>query len=296
MSIGSNERIVVLGSGGFLGRHVCALLRTAEDPGMLCGIANRTPIGDDFDVVLSASDPDWRHQVADWGPTIVINMAAAWGLDETNGGEVVEANIASPLLLLAQILRGLEDRRVRWLQVDSYFQLAPQIMPTHRDLYSRCRAGFTEIGRALHDADGRCFLDIVLPHLTGPGESPYRLVPKLCQSLNRGEHIPLSPGEQLVPILDVRDAARAVVAMLDVTSPVESATAFAATPTWYGSLRDAAEAFAAAVDRRDLLGFGEVDYRRNEFFRRVSFPDTVPGWAPTLTLEEIVGGSLARWR
>lgn len=296
MSTGDDERIVILGGGGFLGRHFCTTLREVHKPRMLCGIVNHTPIMGDFDELFSTEDPDWRRHVADWEPTIIVNMAAAWGSNDDNEAQVVEANIASPLLLLTEILRRVDGRRFRWVQVDSYFQLAPQIMATYRDLYSRCRAGFTEIGRALHYADGQYFLDIVLPHLTGPGESEYRLIPQLCQSLNRGERIPLSPGGQWLPILDVRDAARAILSLLYLAAPAESSASFSAPPVWYGSLRDAVEAFAASVDRCDLLAFGEVDYRQNEFFQRVRLPVSVPGWTPMITLDRIVEGSIARWR
>ena len=61
-------------------------------------------------------------------------------------------------------------------------------------------------------------------NVTGPGESPERLLPTVARSILTGDAIDLSPGDQVRDFLDVRDVASALVALSSAPVPTAPST------------------------------------------------------------------------
>ena len=90
-------------------------------------------------------------------------------------------------------------------------------------------------------------------YLFGEGEHPSRLVPYLRNAIQQGVPARLTSGNQIRDYLDVRDAAKMIVAVAlsDIVGPVNICSGVPIT------VRQLAERVADEYGRRDLLQFGK---------------------------------------
>jgi len=251
------ERILLLGSSGFIGNEVMEKLRV-DNISML---------------VYDRLDPDISNKVLKYHPTAVINCAASKG--NANFQESFEANIAFPLSVL-NILSRLNER-ISWIQLSSYFEL--QIEYGRVDPYAFHKA---TIGQILQ----RNFKEICdvkllfLPHIVNVDAKPNSLFSNLGKAY-KGERITLSTsGEQFIPILHLDDAVTAIRAILPAPPK-----AYFAKPVWYGSLAELLNEFLKLQKTQVNLNRNQrsADYN----LPKLKFEPIPPGWQAKKNLEAI---------
>jgi nucleoside-diphosphate-sugar epimerase len=126
--------------------------------------------------------------------------------------------------------------------------------------------------------------------LYGPHERRERFVPSMINPILRGERAQCSHGGQIRDYLYVKDAAAALVSLLDssVTGPVNIASGNAVT------LQQIAKTIGAKLGRPDLVTFGETESTEpREIAAETSRLNKEVGWSPQynldLGLEETIG-------
>ena len=143
-----------------------------------------------------------------WQPEIVINAAAKWGsgVSET---EIWDSNFQFPRAVASK----LRAPGIRWLQVDSYFNLYFEEHSVDKDFYSLTkREFFKELSQ---NFPGVASTQIFAPHLVGEDEPPHRLFGSIVRCLTDSEELRLGSGDQYVPFLHLKDA---VLQINDVVS------------------------------------------------------------------------------
>jgi nucleoside-diphosphate-sugar epimerase len=118
-------------------------------------------------------------------------------------------------------------------------------------------------------------------------------------SLLRGDHVPLTAGEQAKDYSYVEDIVRAFV--LAGSRPQDSAgRIFNIGSGTTVSMRDLVETIATHFDGADdLLGWGEVPYRDNEMWFQGTSIDAARsalGWEPEYDLESGIAETVAWYR
>jgi nucleoside-diphosphate-sugar epimerase len=162
-------------------------------------------------------------------------------------------------------------------------------------LYGDCKLAAGRIGRSFASHRGFELACGRLFYVFGPGESASRFVPSVIASLIRGERAVCRHGDLLRDYLYVRDAAAALVALLDshVTGPVNIASG---TPI---ALRDLVELIGCQVGRIDLVDEVRDADRSTEppvVAADVTRLATEVGWTPSFSLVAGIDETVAWWR
>jgi nucleoside-diphosphate-sugar epimerase len=129
----------------------------------------------------------------------------------------------------------------------------------------------------------------------GPHEHPARLASSVARALVRGEPAETGPGTQLRDFLYSEDLAAAFVALLD--SPVEGPVNLASGDP--RPIRELVELLGAAAGRPDLLRIGARPLNPSEPAVLTASVDRLRGevgWTPPRTLEQRLEETIAWWR
>jgi nucleoside-diphosphate-sugar epimerase len=162
-------------------------------------------------------------------------------------------------------------------------------------LYGTCKHSLRLIAERYAEQEGLALAWGRVFFVFGPGEHPARLGGSIARALALGELAKLSEGTQVRDFLYSEDLAKAFVALLrsDVEGTVNMASG---TPA---SVRDLAEALAAAAGRRDLLRIGARPVSPGEPAELVASVDRLRdqvGWNPDASLEQRAADTIAWWR
>lgn len=128
--------------------------------------------------------------------------------------------------------------------------------------------------------------------LYGPHEQPERFVPSIIRPLLRGEHARCSHGEYIRDYIYVKDAADALVSMLDtsVSGPINIASGKAV------ALKQIAETIGAKLGRPDLVTFAETENRDTpELDADTARLNNEVGWSPRYCLDSGLEETIGWW-
>ncbi len=146
-----------------------------------------------------------------WAPDAVLNLAAKWG-PGVSEGQINEVSLDMPMSVV-ELLRG---RQVRWVQVDSYFNLYFDLFGEDKDYYSQTKRLFVERARNLLPASS--LTQVIAPHLVGRVEPAGRLFPTIVSGVVSRTPFRLGSGKQYVPFLHYADAAAQLSEIITATA------------------------------------------------------------------------------
>jgi len=207
-------RVLLLGSGGFLGRHVRRELTSAN--GIEVTTAGRSP-GCDAEVDLVRDGADGiRGLLARLGPDVVVNCA---GRASGPPDQLAETNITGTANLVQAL--AANPGRFRLVHLGSaaeYGKVRPGVpvtevtRPCPVDVYGVTKLAATSmIGAAV----GLNSLVLRVFNPVGPGAPadslPGRLAAELARAVAEGGDVGLGPLDSVRDFVDVRDVAHAVL-------------------------------------------------------------------------------------
>jgi nucleoside-diphosphate-sugar epimerase len=261
-------RVLLTGAGGFVGRHVAALL--AADPEIevhalvLPGAPTIAQTAVHEHACDLADEPSLRALIAALKPARCIHLA--WNAAAA-GNLAGDANTDSlhATLSLARILGAAGCNHM--LGIGTGFEYAEQTRPLREtdacaplNLYAACKLAAATVLPLLAAGYGMKVAWARLFFLYGPGESSARLVPSVIQGLLRGQPVAVTPAEQWYDYLHVTDAARGIAllsaGMHEGIYNVASGTGM--------HLRTLIEALAGFMNRPDLIQWAGKTYRPSE--------------------------------
>jgi nucleoside-diphosphate-sugar epimerase len=229
----SSMRLLVTGGGGFLGRHVLEGLR--GHAGEVHAVSRR--LRDSEEVRWHAADllqpGEPPRVVDDIEPTHLLHLA--WYTEHPvywTSPENLRWTAASLDLLRAFASAG--GRRAVFAGTCAEYDLELGDAPCRESatperpssLYGNCKLAVARVAEAFARAQGFEFAWGRIFYVFGPGEPRTRLIPSIAQALARGERATCLRGGDLKDYIYVRDAAAALVALIEssVSGPVNIAT------------------------------------------------------------------------
>lgn len=178
----------------------------------------------------------------------------------------------------------------------NYGYLSEDLTPTNpATLYGVCKNSLQAIVAAaaiekkISAAWGRLFF------LFGPGEHPDRLIPAVITTLLKGEELPTTHGEQIRDYLYIRDAAAAMVALLDseVSGPVNIASGEPVT------LKELIVRAAAIVGKPELVQLGALAASEEDpplLIASTRRLNEEVGWLPRYSIQEGLEETVDWWK
>jgi len=295
----SISKVVVTGSGGFIGRRVVEALRTrsievigAHRPG---GAGDILP---DDEIVLDLQDAGGIdrafHEIA---PDCVIHLAGTKNRGDSIGDyqENYQSNLLSTLNLIhsCRKLRSLK----RFVFIGSCDEYGSSVLPFHEALreqpdnaYGLSKLATTQLLSAWHRMYGFPVVILRPSVVYGPGQGAEMFIPSLAMALASGKIFPMTKGGQLRDFLFIEDLVDAIIMAATHSGTIngEVLNIGAGCST---CLRDVALMTADLIgpDARGLIRFGALPYRPNEvmdYSVSIERAEQLLGWHPTTGLFE----------
>lgn len=293
-------RVLVTGAGGFVGRQVSEMLIAR---GFEVHAVSRRNRGDErltWHAVDVLDADSLEALMAGLRPTHLMHLA--W---YTEPGEYWQSheNLAwmnASVKLLESFARHGGERVVLTGTCAEYdwdygYCVEDKTPCRARSLYAAAKLALHDVATAFaRTADLRlAWARIFFPF--GPYEHPERLVPSVIRALLAGGRAACSDGEQIRDFVYVRDAASALVAVLDheFCGDVNIASG---RPV---PLKDLVHLIADRLNARDRVDFGRRARQDSEpplLLADVSRLKDVIGWSPSYELEKGVDETIAWWR
>lgn len=122
----------------------------------------------------------------------------------------------------------------------------------------------------------------------GPNDPRTKLVHLLMKAAKTGENLALSPGEQKIDLVHIRDVTEAyiVAAKLLISGSIQKHESFVISSGHPLSVKDLVDRLQGAIGAQINASFGERPYREREVMVPYSSGTPLPGWQPRLSLDE----------
>lgn len=199
-------KVLILGASGRLGSALLEELKSPVYELLLVGKRqNKSAIGTE---ILAGDDPELGKRVENLRPDVVVNLAAVWG-SHVDKYQINEVSRHFPMRIASQ----LGNHNVKWIQVDSYYNLQFDANGHDKDEYSKAKRVFRE--EFEKSFPNHLFIQAIAPHLVGLREPDHRLFGTLVRGHGLGKPFRLGPAGQAVPFLAYRDAASQVKWLVD---------------------------------------------------------------------------------
>jgi nucleoside-diphosphate-sugar epimerase len=257
--------------------------------------------------ILKRSTSDWRR-IADLLPRLaaydvdrcdlrvpfqegghidaVVHAATCYGRQGESCKQILDANVAFPL----ELLEAAAAARTRVFVNTSSFFTKQSVPYRPMRAYVLSKRHFSEWGKHVAEDFEMRFVDLVLHHVYGPGDSEEKFVTRLIRDCLRGvPEIYLTEGRQRRDFVYVEDVAAAYAAVL--SESLSEKGAYEEFEVGSGASVEVREFVGMAhsmADSRALLRFGAVETpageptggpARTESLKRL-------GWCPETCLEE----------
>ena len=287
------SRALITGAAGFIGGallrrllaegwEVHALLGRTCRREALADVAGRVALHDH-----DGSMAGLAAIVAEARPDVVFHLAALFLTDHRPGD--IEALVASNILFSTHLAEAMAaSGATRLVNTGTSWQHfgTPDYRPVN--LYAATKQAFESILAYYHDAHGLSCITLKLYDTYGPRDPRPKLVRLLLGAARSGEPLGLSPGEQVLDLVHVRDVVAAFRAAADrlQAAPAPLREAFLVSDARL-TVRELVKAIEAAVGRPIRAQWGQRAYRPREVMVPLTPPGSpVPGWAPAVPLAE----------
>lgn len=280
---------LVTGASGFVGRHLCAalvrdgwqvraLVRATTDATQLPAGVGAEP--------LPATARELGREIVRLRPQVVFHLATLFR--GVHAVDDVEPLIASNVLLGSQLAEALTAAPpAAFINTGTAWQQDEAGRYRPAALYAATKQAMEDILRYYAQSGAYPAATVRLFDTYGPGDQRGRLVSALACQPESGEPLQMSPGEQLIDLLHVDDVVRALRRAAEVTA--EGATSWSVWSAGSGrrlTVRDLVVAFERATGRAVPVVWGARPYRPVEMFARFDAGPRVPGWQPSIELED----------
>jgi hypothetical protein len=157
-------------------------------------------------------------------------------------------------------LLGINGIRITWVQVETFWQYSTGSTPDESYVLWKNRFGHLLTEYSSH---GNLLVErLVLPHLIGPLDNPFRFLPRLFSKILEGEGLRVEAPEENFCLADVRDAAQYLVGLLS-NSHTKQDTHSALFPFIEIPLREIVHRFITISGYRSRIQFVETSKHSN---------------------------------
>ncbi len=284
--------MLVTGATGFVGPHLVRGLLAAGHRVTACVIPGADLSGLEglaVDCFTHRGELDeLRRQLGDGGFDGVLHLATCYVADHTAADldRLVDANLRFGL----QLLQAASEAKVPWMiNVGTFWQHYHSEGYCPANLYAATKQAFEDLARYYLETTATAVVTLKLSDTYGPGDTRRKIFHLWQTIAASGESLPMSPGEQEIDVVHIRDVVRAFLMLVDHLGDAAwrramNGESFAVSSGSTRTLRELAAIFEQATGRRLRIDWGGRPYRAREVMRSWRGGRPVPGWSPQVDL------------
>lgn len=211
---------------------------------------------------------------------LILHTATCYGRAAENAYQIFSTNTVFAFQLLEAAIA---------IGVPQFINVGTSLLRS-TNAYALSKTQFSEWGKLLGESAAISFVDVILEHMYGPGDSDSKFTSMVIrQCLHGRDVLRLTKGEQLRDFVYIDDVLDAFVALIETTAC--RSNGFHQFQVGSGvsvSVREYAELAKSITKSVTELQFGALSYRPNEVMHSVADLKKMRklGWEPRWTLEE----------
>jgi|688.fasta_scaffold102430_2 nucleoside-diphosphate-sugar epimerase len=253
----SQERILVIGSTGFIGTHILSI----------CSNMNT--------LVLPNEKLDMESKLQLLNPTIIINAVASKITALKQGS--LESNFNFPKLIFSKAFSF--NPNLRWVQLASYYEL--QQVYGRSDYYTHHKSQFRDFINSSPYKNQ--VVNLILPHVAGPNENSSRLFSTLALAEATEKIVLGSDGKQFIPVVHVLDSIIGIMTSLEVNSGT-----YSIPPVWYGRIQELVTELQGLGVLNNEVEFKVDSKSVDSSYPKIKFSNPIPNWWPSRSIQDII--------
>jgi nucleoside-diphosphate-sugar epimerase len=266
-------KVVLTGSTGFIGSHLKQYLSAQ---GWSVQTIGR---GTSLDQMISI--------LKEFKPDVVMHLASLF-IAEHQTPEV-KALIESNVLFGTEVAEAMKVAGIkRLINTGTAWQHYHDTEPAC--LYAATKTAFEEILRFYVSAENFKVTTLKIFDTYGPLDPRPKLIPKLLKSFETQAPMQMSPGSQRIDFVHIQDIVRAfeVAAKLLIAEKTENGSMqdYALSGGQVCSLKELIKKLETLKGKTLQIEWGARPYRKREIMEPWSKGKTLPGWKPTISLED----------
>ncbi|MFZ2150107.1 MAG: NAD(P)-dependent oxidoreductase [Minisyncoccia bacterium] len=286
-------KILITGATGFVGKN---LIKKAKKRGYILYALVRPSTNKDFLIkenikyhVLDKNIENFISFMQNEKIDGVIHLASLF-LTQHNPEDVknlIDSNVYLGSLVLEASVRG----NVKWfINTGTFWQHYRGKDYSPINLYSATKQAFEDIAKYYAESSNINFVTIKLNDTFGPNDSRPKLLNVWDKISRSGEVLDMSPGKQILDITHVENVVSAFLQMIMLLSTDKqrkfSGKSYVVKSPKRMSLKKLAHLFEKITGRTLNIRWGKKTYRERENMNPWNNGKVIPGWKPSITLEE----------
>jgi len=285
--------ILITGITGFIGKNLC---RALIDKGycIFAIIRESSDISEFSDFKINFCKISNTYQVipayiTDNKIEGVVHLAtfylAEHSFDDIE--ELIDSNITFPTYMVESCI----GTSVKWIiNVGTFWQHYNDEDYNPTNLYSATKEAFEDIIRYYKEISDIVFVTIELTDTYGKGDRRKKIFKLWDEYSQNGLTLKMSPGEQLIDMLHIDDVITGFKILIELLNGKDfkdySNKKFALSSLKPIKLKNLAELYQNISGKMLNIEWGAREYRKREVMNPWCKFELVPGWKPSISLEE----------
>ncbi|MFP7298718.1 NAD-dependent epimerase/dehydratase family protein [Neobacillus niacini] len=289
----ANLRVFVTGATGYIGSFLAK--RLLEEGCTVHILVRNTsnlklinPIIDNLFVhVYDGSYESIDRAIQKARPDLVFHLSSFASI--TIQTSDIENMISSNILLGTFLAEAMSKHRVtKIINTSSYSQHYNQQEYLPNSLYAATKQAFEDI--LLYYAHFHSFnvINLVLFDNFGPNDPRNKIMNLLFRALKNGNVLSMSPGEQFLDLLYIDNVIDAymIAASRLMDGKGKNVERFAVRSSKPIQLKELVQLIEKISDKKISVRWGDLEYRPGEIMIPWSKGEILPGWSPSISLEQ----------
>ncbi len=247
---------LLLGSTGFLGRHIVPIILQDQSCDFFA-INSRFDAHNSVNVIKAQGNsvgPFWNSIPGFNFQNITIVNCVSGRFQDTTSAQESHFNYPREIFDSAVLKFG---KKFLWIQPESYSQFSSQ--KPHDVIYVSWKSKFSEYLETESEKNGNEVQFLTLPHLYGPGDKSKRFLPKLFRTILQGGEVHIFNPHEMLSVTDVRDVAK-FISQMSYGAKNSAITKRVLFPIQeHISVLDIAMRFRMIVDSESIIHAGRFD-------------------------------------
>ncbi len=218
----------------------------------------------------------------------VIHLAALYV--NSHKPDDINSLINSNILFGTNVLEAASKTDVKWfLNTGTLFQHFNNKQYSPVNLYSATKQAFEDIAKFYTETSAICFKTLKLNDTFGPNDPRSKIFNLLNKISKTGETLEMSAGEQIMDSLYIDDVIRAYLILIDMMMRSKNTLTedcYAAYSNDKCTLKELVNIFEKVTGSSLKIKWGSRPYKKNEVMIPCNNIQTVPGWAPYVSIEK----------